>query len=67
MIKNVRPLSMVEATEYIKNSKEEGKDMLSFIRKFTKLNSKEAKELRKKLKELDLMKINIEGGGVFPS
>lgn len=60
MIKDIRPLSMVEAIEYIKNSKEEGKDILSFIKKFTKLNSKEAKELRKKIEELDLMKISNE-------
>jgi len=53
MIKNTTPLSMPEALEYVKNP-----EVKAFIKKFTSLNEKEAKELRSKLVELDLIKLN---------
>ena len=59
MIKNNEPLSMVEITGYIKKTEDEA-DILKFIKKFSKLNLKEVKELRKKIKELELMKIKKE-------
>lgn len=49
---------MAEATKYIKDSKEEGKDVLGFIKKFTKLKPSKAKELREKLELLDIIKID---------
>ena len=58
MIKNREPLSMAESVEYLKKSEESEAELLAFIKKFTKLDVKSAKELRSKLKELDLIKIN---------
>jgi len=58
MIKNNEALSMPEAMEYI--GKADSTDVKGFIKKFTKLNSKEAKELRKKLGDLDMMKLRTE-------
>ena len=59
MIKNNQPLSMGEAKEYIKKSDGET-DVLGFINKFTKITSKEAKEMRTKLEALELMKLKKE-------
>ena len=58
MIKNNEPLSMAEAIEYAKKDSEAGKEIIGFIKKFTKLKPAEAKKLKKKLKELDLIKLN---------
>ena len=57
MIINNVPLSMAEVTEYAEKDKESEKNVNAFIKKFTKLNAKEAKKLRKKLEELELMKM----------
>ena len=59
MIKNYKSLSMPELLGYIKKS--EGNEKLSkFIKDFTKLNAKEAQELRKKIQNLELMKLKSE-------
>ena len=58
MIEKNEPLSMVEVIEYLKKNKDSETDTIGFIKKFTKINLKDAKELRKKIKELDLMKVN---------
>lgn len=58
MIKNSIALSMPEAAEYIKGSKDEGKEMKGFIKKFSKLNPEKAKELRKKITDLDIIKLD---------
>ncbi len=58
MIKSNKSLSMAEATEYAKKNQETGKELVKFIKKFTKLKVQKAKELRKKLRELELLKIN---------
>jgi len=58
MIKNNQPLSMAEAVEYAKKDSESGKEIIGFIKKFTKLKASEAKDLKKKLQELDLIKLN---------
>ena len=60
MIKSNKQLSMVEVAEYIKKIEDSEKDLRGFIKKFIKLNLKEAKELRKKIEELDLIKIGPE-------
>ncbi|MFH1326781.1 MAG: hypothetical protein ABIH59_01485 [archaeon] len=57
MIKDNKPLSMAEAKEYIK-SKEEGKEMLGFIKKFSTLSPKEGKELREKLEKTGIIKLD---------
>ena len=58
MIENIEPLSMAEVIEYLKKNKDSETDAIGFIKKFVKLNPKDAKELKKKIKELNLMKIN---------
>ena len=60
MIKNSEPLSAAEAMEYVKKSKDSGTEVKDFIKKFTSLSPKEAKELREKLEKLDLMKLRTE-------
>jgi len=55
-IRNNEPISMAEVTEYVDKDSEISK----FIKKFTKITSKEAKEFRKKLESLDLMKMKSE-------
>jgi len=60
MIKNTTPLSMSEAVEYVKKDKEENAELMGFINKFVKIDAKKAKELRKKLEELGLMKLKEE-------
>ena len=57
-IKNTESLSMAEATEYITKENVENTEVIGFIRKFSKLDFKKAKELRGKIVALDLMKIN---------
>jgi DNA-directed RNA polymerase subunit F len=54
MIKNTISLSMAESSEYL----EKGDDTLVFIKKFTNLKSDKAKELRKKIQNLENIKIN---------
>ena len=57
MIKNQKPLSMVEVLKYIKKDKESEAELAGFIKKFTKIDAKKAQELKEKLLGLDLMKI----------
>ena len=59
MINNNEPLSIPEVAEYIKKS-EGNEELTKFIKNFTKLNSKEAKALRKKLVGLELMKLKAQ-------
>ena len=57
MIKNSEALSMAEVQGYLE--KEENDIALNtFIKKFSKISPKDAKHLREKLKNLDIMKIN---------
>jgi DNA-directed RNA polymerase subunit F len=58
MIRNTTPLSMAESLEYIEKDKKSEKPAADFIKKFVKISPKEAKELRKKLEELKIIKMN---------
>lgn len=58
MIKEMTPLSSVESLEYTKFAKDEGKEVNSFIKKFVKLKEKDAKELKKEIGDLKLVKID---------
>jgi len=60
MIKNNSPLSMAESLEYIEADKSSEKNAKDFIKKFVKLTPKEAKELRKKITSMGLIKMNEE-------
>lgn len=53
MIHNKEPLSIPETSEYVKDT-----TMKSFMKKFSKLSPDKAKELRKKIQELNILKIN---------
>jgi len=50
---------MVEVADYVKNSDTES-EVTGFIKKFNKLKLKEAEEFKKKLLDLDLLKLNEE-------
>jgi DNA-directed RNA polymerase subunit F len=56
MIKSRESLSMAEAEEYLRNN-ENVAELSKFIKKFMQIDPKKAKELRKNLLELNLMKL----------
>lgn len=58
MIIEKTELSMAESTDYLNKKNEQEANALAFIKKFADLNSKKATEMRKKLEELNLMKLN---------
>ncbi len=60
MITNTEPLSMAESLEYIEREKDSGEEVKKFIKKFVKIKTEKAKELRKKLEALDLIKVKSE-------
>ncbi|MFZ1970820.1 MAG: hypothetical protein WAU65_01410 [Candidatus Nanoarchaeia archaeon] len=59
MIKDRQSLSMVESEQYIKDD-ENAAELGKFIKKFVKLDLKKAKELKKKIEELNLMKVKSD-------
>ena len=48
---------MVEAMEYMKNTQNEELEMMGFIKKLVKITPKKAKEIRKNIEDLELMKV----------
>ena len=56
MIKNQISLSMAESLQYIEKDKDKS-NIVGFIKKFTNLNSKDAKEFKEDLEKLDLIKM----------
>ena len=60
MIKNNTPLSMVEVIEYMKKDKENNAELIGFIKKFLEIDLKKAKELKKEIEKLGLMKVKEE-------
>lgn len=60
MIKNVTPLSMAEATEYLGEEKESEIELKKFIKRFVKLDDKDAKKMKVKLESLNLIKVKLE-------
>src|SRR3970040_612532 len=60
MIKNMTPLSMTEAMEYMKEDKDAESEIKKFVKRFVKLSPKEAKELRAKIEALDMIKVKPE-------
>lgn len=53
------PLSMIEAMDYLKESKTENPELIGFVKKF-RSKALNGREMRKKLQELNLMKIKEE-------
>ncbi len=60
MITNTKPLSMAETLEYTEREKDSGEELKKFVKKFVKIKPEKAKELRKKLEALDLIKVKPE-------
>jgi len=60
MITNTEPLSMAETLKYTEGEKDSEEEVKKFIKKFVKIKSEKAEELRKKLEALDLIKIKPE-------
>ena len=60
MITEKKSLSVAEAGEYLGGKSTENTEMVGFVKKFAKINGKEAKELREKLEGLDLIKLREE-------
>lgn len=60
MIKNNTPLSLSEVGEYLSKESGSNPEMAGFIKKFNKTKIKDAKEIIKKLEELDLIKLKSE-------
>jgi DNA-directed RNA polymerase subunit F len=58
MIIERKPLSMVEAKEHM--DKDSGTDIMGFVKKFVVLKPEKAKELKKKIQDLDLLKVKEE-------
>jgi len=59
MIKNTESLSMAEAVEYVKQDETET-EIVGFIKKFSKLSVKDAKEMKEKMDELGIIKIKSD-------
>ena len=55
IIKEMKPLSLAEASEYIENTEVKG-----FIKKFSKMTPGDAKKMREEIEALDSIKIKSE-------
>ena len=60
MINNTTSLSMAESLKYIKKTETGDSDVVEFIKKFTELKTEKAKEIRKKIEGLNLLKVKPE-------
>jgi DNA-directed RNA polymerase subunit F len=60
MIKKMEILSLPEVAEYLANDKEKNAELIAFIKKFNDLKPKDAKELKKKLNSLGIIKMREE-------
>ena len=56
MIKEMKPISMVEAREIVEKNSEVDK----FIKKFVKIDAEKAKKLREEIEKLELLKVKPE-------
>ena len=60
MINKIYPLSMAESLEYVKKTETGDSDVVGFAKKFTKMKTETAKDIRKKIEELNLLKVKPE-------
>src|SRR3989344_347845 len=60
MIRNRESLSLAEATKYLDGESENEIEVEKFIKKFVKLDAKEAGAMRKELEGLELIKMRSE-------
>ena len=59
MIRNNSPLPMAEVLDYVSKGDNET-EIVGFIKKFNKLSSKDAKELKTEIENLNILKIRPE-------
>jgi len=59
MIKNTIPLSLIEAKELIKDD-EEKSELKAFLKKFAKLDLKDAKKLKEELENSGIIRVKAE-------
>ncbi len=59
MIKNIKALSLAEAGKLV-GAGDEGKEIKTYIKKFSKIKAEKAEELRKEVEALDNIKIKQE-------
>ncbi|MFA5992318.1 MAG: hypothetical protein WC796_01280 [Candidatus Pacearchaeota archaeon] len=59
MIKQMKPLSLIEAKKIV-NENQENEELNEYFKKFTKLKEKEALELKKEIEGLDNHKIKSD-------
>jgi DNA-directed RNA polymerase subunit F len=57
MIRESTPLSMAEVSELVGKENEKSKDLNNFIKTFVRISTKDAKELKKELEELNLIQL----------
>jgi DNA-directed RNA polymerase subunit F len=60
MIKTKEPISLSETEEYLKENTLFNNDLKGFIKKFNGLKKEDAKNLRKEIESLELIKIKSE-------
>ena len=60
MIKNQTPLSMPEVEVLLKETKTENKELELFIKKFVKINAKDAEKLKEELRGMRSIRIKEE-------
>ena len=60
MITQTRPLSMTESIRYLGEEKDSEVEFKKFAKKFISIKPNEAKEMQKKLEELNLLKMKPE-------
>jgi len=60
MIRNSEPLSMAEVVELVEKENEDDLEIVTFIKKFNKTKPKDAKELKKELNDLKIIKIKSD-------
>ena len=58
MIINAAPLSMAESLKYV--GKDSETEIKKFMKKFVKIKTEKAEELRKKFEEMDMIKVKSE-------
>ena len=60
MIISNKPLSMAESLKYTQGDETDETDIKGFIKKFVKISTKDAEEMRKKFEEINLLKVKEE-------
>ncbi len=60
MIKSSTPLSIAEVQEYVSSDPETNSEIIGFLKRFNKISAKDAKSIKEKIQNLDLIKVKPE-------